>query len=169
MLFQPLAMGADEIDAAQCLEHVVHGAEIGIAILRIGEDMTEARHAVGEHAPDVVVDRRAAEICRNCDADICEIDLRQHVRDVQGVIAGEQVALVDVDLRLEQQMRVGDGAAHRSIDGKRRDRGRPLRGGNDAGRRPEPRHAAERGRRAQAAAVIRSRGERQHASRQRHR
>ena len=55
---------------------------------------------------------------------------------------------------------VGDGAAHGSQHGERTEAHRPVHARHQAGRRSETRHAAERRRRAQAAAVVGAGGER---------
>ena len=69
----------------------------------------------------------------------------------------------------EQQMRVGEGAAHGAVDAERAEDRCHVRGGGDAERGAEARHPAERRRGAQAAAIIRAGGERRHAGRQRRR
>ena len=116
MLLQPLAMRPDEVDAAQNLEHVVHRAEIGVAVLRVGEDLPECADPILEDAPDVVVDRGAAEICRDRHAHAAEIDRGKHVWNAQRIVAGERVVLIEIDLRLEQQVHILDAAAHGSVD-----------------------------------------------------
>src|SRR5690606_19951552 len=116
MLLKSLAMSAYEIDAAQNLEYVVHGAKVRISLLGLREHVPERMDTFLENAADVLVDRRAAKVCRNRDTHTAEICLREHIGNAQGIIAGERVALVEIDLRLQQQMQVRYRTAHRTID-----------------------------------------------------
>jgi hypothetical protein len=164
---QPLAVRGDEMHAAQHFEHVVHAAEVRRAVLHFLERRAEGGDPRTEHVGNVAIDRRAAEIGRHRGSDLAEVDGAKLGGDAPGVVGGERVALVDADLGAQQQMGVGNRAAHRSRDAERAQPCRAIHGRHKAGRRAEPGDAAERGGRAQAAAVIRARRQRDLSQRQR--
>src|SRR5690606_26703857 len=120
------------------LESLVHVGEVGMTIARLGKDRAERAYALVENRGDIGIDRAAAEIDGESRADRAEIDVAEHLGQSLAVVASEGIDLIAVDVRLEQEMKILDRAAHGTGDGKGAERDRTLR-------RDEPRRRTEAG------------------------
>ncbi len=167
-VFQLLLVRGDELNRPQDFKRLVHVRKIRIAMLHVGEYGTEARDLCLEHFPNVIVDRRTTEVCRNGNLERPEVGSCQRIRNSQQIITREGIILVQIKLGQQQQVSILHAARHWTQNRHGQKRHGPCRARHKPWRRAEADDAAEGCGRTQAAAVIGPCRKRHHARRDRH-